>query len=93
MYPAVELLPGSIPLAAIIRENKTFQIPSLQQRGKAFGIVRLDDSLVELVHDLRVSLEVARAYAESASEFESTLAMRSGGLRPADRGVPSRKGA
>ena len=51
---AVELLPGSVALWSLIRDNKTFQIPSLQQRGKGFGIVRLDDSLYELVKAGRI---------------------------------------
>ena len=49
MVAAVELLPGSIALWSLIRDNKTFQIPSLQQRGKGFGIMRLDESLYDLV--------------------------------------------
>lgn len=54
----VELLPGSTALSALIREGKTFQIPSLQQRGKAFGIVRLEESLAELQRTGRVAREV-----------------------------------
>jgi twitching motility protein PilT len=92
MFPAVELLPGSVPLSAIIRENKTFQIPSLQQRGKALGIVRLDDSLAELVHELHVALDVARSYAESPGEFEGTVTKRQAGVRPGDLGLSARKG-
>jgi len=45
MVVAAELLPGSVALWSLIRDNKTFQIPSLQQRGKGFGIMRLDESL------------------------------------------------
>ncbi len=45
---AVEILPGSVALWNLIREDKTFQIPSLMQRGKALGIVRLEDSIKEL---------------------------------------------
>jgi twitching motility protein PilT len=73
VHAAIELLPGSVPLSAIIRDNKTFQIPSLQQRGKGIGIVRLDESLAELVKSQRVSLEDARAVAEAPSEFEALV--------------------
>ncbi|MEO7111369.1 MAG: PilT/PilU family type 4a pilus ATPase, partial [Polyangiaceae bacterium] len=58
---AAELLPGSIALGTLIRDNKTFQIPSLQQRGKALGIIRLEDSLVDLVKAGKISIESARA--------------------------------
>lgn len=58
---AAELLPGSIALGTLIRDNKTFQIPSLQQRGRALGIIRLEDSLVELVKAGKITIESARA--------------------------------
>ncbi|MEO8876866.1 MAG: PilT/PilU family type 4a pilus ATPase, partial [Polyangiaceae bacterium] len=58
---AAELLPGSIALGTLIRDNKTFQIPSLQQRGRALGIIRLEDSLIELVKAGKISIETARA--------------------------------
>ena len=78
MHVAVELLPGSIPLSALIRENKTFQIPSLQQRSRALGIVRLDDSLADLVHGCHVALEVAKQFAEAPMELEALVGMRRG---------------
>jgi twitching motility protein PilT len=78
VFAAAEVLPGSIALWNLIRENKTFQIPSLQQRGKAMGIVRLDDSLGELVRAGQVTLDEARAFAESPDELVQSLS----GLRP-----------
>jgi twitching motility protein PilT len=73
MVAAAEILPGSVPLWNLIRDNKTFQIPSLQQRGKGFGIIRLDDSLAELVNTFKVSAEDAIAVADNPDELESTL--------------------
>jgi twitching motility protein PilT len=66
---AAELLPGNIALWNLIRDAKTYQIPSLQQRGKSMGIIRLDDSLGDLVRGGKVSLEEARIYAESPDEL------------------------
>jgi twitching motility protein PilT len=66
---AVEVLPGSVPLWSLIRDNKTFQISSLQQRGKALGIVRLDDALNELVRAGEVTVDAARAVAEAPAEI------------------------
>ncbi|NUO51031.1 MAG: PilT/PilU family type 4a pilus ATPase [Polyangiaceae bacterium] len=57
---AVEILPGSVALWNLIREDKTFQIPSLMQRGKALGIVRLEDS----VRELRDNGVISKADAE-----------------------------
>ncbi len=76
LHAAAELLPGCVPLSALIRENKTFQIPSLQQRSKALGIVRLDDALADLVQGLHVSLEAAQAFAESPGELEALVSSR-----------------
>jgi twitching motility protein PilT len=73
VHAAIELLPGSIPLSAIIRDNKTFQIPSLQQRGKGFGIIRLDESLLDLVKSGRATAEDALALAEAPAELEAAL--------------------
>jgi twitching motility protein PilT len=73
MVAAVELLPGSIALWSLIRDAKTFQIPSLQQRGKGFGIVRLDESLAELVRAGRTTREAALAAAEHPDELDAVL--------------------
>jgi twitching motility protein PilT len=73
MVAAAEVLPGSVPLWNLIRDNKTYQIPSLQQRGKGFGIIRMDDSLTELVNTFKVSAEDAIVMAENPDELESTL--------------------
>lgn len=64
---AVEVLPGSVPLWSLIRDNKTFQIPSLQQRGKGLGIIRLDESLQGLVRAGVVTAEAAQVWAEGAT--------------------------
>lgn len=73
LVAAAELLPGSVALGNLIRDNKTFQIPSLQQRGKGLGIVRFDDSLAELVKAGRVALEAAKGFAESPDELEAMV--------------------
>lgn len=70
---AAELLPGSIALGTLIRDNKTFQIPSLQQRGKAFGIIRLEDSLVDLVKAGRITADAARAESPEYDKAARTI--------------------
>ncbi|ATB29004.1 type IV pilus twitching motility protein PilT [Melittangium boletus] len=82
LVAAAELLPGSVALGNLIRDNKTFQIPSLQQRGKSLGIVRFDDSLAELVRSGRTTLETARLYAESPDEVEAMVTGKRPGAPP-----------
>ncbi len=69
---AVELVTGVLPLANLIRDDKLFQLPSLMQRGKAFGMIRLDDSLSELVRAGKISNETALGATDNRKE----LAMR-----------------
>jgi twitching motility protein PilT len=73
MCAAAEVLPGVPQLWALIRDDRTFQIPSLQQRGKALGIVRLDESLATLIKGGRTTFEIAKEYAESADLLESLV--------------------
>jgi twitching motility protein PilT len=70
---AAELLPGSVSLGNLIRDEKTYQIPSLQQSGKSTGIIRLDDSLAQLVHAGKTTLEIAQEYAESPDELAKAV--------------------
>ena len=74
MVVAAELLPGSVALWTLIRDNKTFQIPSLQQRGRGFGILRLDESLGDLVRTGRTTLASALAFAENPDDLEAAVA-------------------
>ena len=43
------------------------------QRGKGIGIIRIDDSLVDLVKAGRTTLEIAKEWAESPEEIELTV--------------------
>ena len=83
LVAAAELLPGSLALWNLIRDSRTFQIPSLQQRGKGLGIIRLDDSLAALVNSEQTTLEAALSIAESPAELEArVLGQRSSAVPP-----------
>jgi twitching motility protein PilT len=49
VVPAVELVTGVLPLAVMIREDKMYQLPNLMQRGRALGMIRLEESIAELM--------------------------------------------
>jgi twitching motility protein PilT len=76
MVAAIELVTGVLPLATMIRENKLFQLPSLMQRGRAFGMIRLDDSLAEHVRAKRLTDVVALGAAENKRELAATISGR-----------------
>jgi len=90
---AAEILPGSTALWSLIRDNRTYQITSLQQRGKSLGIIRLDDSLAELVRSGRTTLEIAREFAEAPNQFDALVAGRPVAPQPQAAEVPLDDGA
>jgi twitching motility protein PilT len=61
---AVELLTGGMALWTLIRDDKLYQLPSLLQRGRAFGMIRIEDSLNDLVSSGLISVETARMFAD-----------------------------
>ncbi|MBP9087291.1 MAG: PilT/PilU family type 4a pilus ATPase [Kofleriaceae bacterium] len=69
VVPVIELLTGVLPVAVLIRDNKLFQLPNVQQRGRSLGMIRFDDSLIELARAGRISEEVAVRAAESKKEM------------------------
>ena len=86
---AVELLVGMLALSNLIRDNKLFQLPNLMQRGKAYGMIRLDDSLLELVRAGKLAEDVAARHADSKKEL--LAALHPAAPEPAKRGLFGRK--
>jgi twitching motility protein PilT len=73
---AYEVLVSSSALAAMIREGKTFQIPSLMQAGQSAGMQTMDMALERLLQKGAVSFDDA---LEKASDKEAFA--RAGGKR------------
>lgn len=73
MELALEILVGTLSMNNLIRENKTFQIPSLMQTGKSAGMCRMDDSIMELLRAEKISPEQAFANAANKKIFKSYL--------------------
>lgn len=83
MVAAYEMATGNVPLWALIRDNKLYQLPSLLQRGRSHGMIRLEDSLRALLEAGIVDEREASAYAERSltkgrSEAEPTPPPRKG---------------
>ncbi len=70
---ALEVLIVTSAISNLIREAKTFQIPSLMQVGKGIGMVTLNDALMDLVNKKLV--EPPEAYLKSVDKngFEGLL--------------------
>ncbi len=57
----------------LIREGKTFQIPSIMQVGKALGMVGLNDALMDMVTKKLVTAEEAYSKSVDKTSFEGLL--------------------
>jgi len=70
---ATEMMVGTVPVAAIIRDNKTFQLFSLLQTGKKSGMQLMDESLMQLLKEGLISPDAAYANAASKKPFEAAF--------------------
>ena len=70
---ALEILVVTSPVANLIREGKTFQIPSTMQTGKSFGMQMLNDALLDLVKSKQVDPDEAYSKAIAKAEFKAQL--------------------
>ncbi len=70
---ALEVLIATQAVSNLIREGKTFQIPSTMQVGKAHGMVPLNDALLELVTKKLVAPDEAYSKAIDKAGFEGLL--------------------
>jgi len=70
---ALEILIANPAVRNLIREAKTHQIPSMIQTGKKYGMILLDDSIMELYSKGMISAEEAYAKANDKGRFRPLL--------------------
>ncbi|MDD2850567.1 MAG: type IV pilus twitching motility protein PilT [Desulfuromonadaceae bacterium] len=70
---ALEIMLGSPAIANLIREGKTFQIPSIMQTAKKDGMQLLDQHLLDLLKTKTVNPEEAYRCAVDKKQFEQYL--------------------
>ena len=70
---ALEILIASPAVRNLIREGKTHQIPSMIQTGKKYGMILLDDSIMELYKKGMISAEEGYAKANEKGRFRPLL--------------------
>ncbi|MGB5811289.1 MAG: PilT/PilU family type 4a pilus ATPase [Polyangiales bacterium] len=88
----VELLTGNMALWSLIRDDKLFQLPSLLQRGRGFGMIRIEDSLNQLLASGAITEKVARQYADDARLIGAQSASPNVQTSPNDRGSSPKGG-
>jgi twitching motility protein PilT len=72
--PALEVLIVTPSVSNLIREAKVFQIPSIMQAGKRYGMVQMNDSLTDLVK--RKIVDPQEAHAKAADKTGLLNALR-----------------
>jgi twitching motility protein PilT len=70
---ALEIMIATPAVRNLIRESKTYQIPSMIQTGKKYAMQLLDDSIMDLLQKGRISSEEAYIKANDKLKFRSFL--------------------
>jgi twitching motility protein PilT len=70
---ALEILICTPAVRNLIREGKTYQIPSVMQTGKKYGMQSLDDHLLELLQQRKISAEDAYINCMEKQKFVKFL--------------------
>ena len=70
---ALELLVNTTAVSSLIREGKTFMLPGVMQTGKKIGMIMMDDALIDLVKDGRISVDEAVGRAIDPATMRKTL--------------------
>jgi twitching motility protein PilT len=81
-----DILVVSSAVANLIREGKTFQIPSIMQTSKREGMQVMDQQLSELVRTGVVAGATAWEYANDKALFSQYAPTDTGALTPAQTG-------
>jgi twitching motility protein PilT len=70
---ALEILIANSAVRNLIRESKTFQIPSMIQTGKKYGMQLLDDAIMDLYNKGWISADDAYSKANDKTKFRPLL--------------------
>ncbi|MGD0584964.1 MAG: type IV pilus twitching motility protein PilT [Oryzomonas sp.] len=76
---ALEIMIGTPAIANLIREGKTFQIPSIIQTAKKDGMQLMDQHLLDLLKTKRINPEEAYRCSMDKKQFEQYLPPQQGG--------------
>ncbi|HOG08119.1 MAG: type IV pilus twitching motility protein PilT [Syntrophales bacterium] len=70
---ALEILIANVAVRNLIRESKTFQIPSMIQTGRKYGMQLLDDGIMDLLNKGWISADEAYAKCNDKAKFRPFL--------------------
>ncbi|MBF0226183.1 MAG: type IV pilus twitching motility protein PilT [Desulfobacterales bacterium] len=70
---ALEILIATPAVRNLVRESKTHQIPSAIQTGKKYGMILLDDAIMDLYQKGKISAEESYAKSNDKAKFRPFL--------------------
>ena len=73
MVLALEILLGNLSVGNLIRDAKTFQMHSVMQMSKKIGMQLMDNSILELLEQEEISLDMALANAANKNIFQKYI--------------------
>lgn len=73
VYPAVEIMVANLAVRNLIRQGQDHLIRSQISTGKAEGMMTMDQSLAELVHNRRISRDSALAHCYHPNELRTYI--------------------
>jgi twitching motility protein PilT len=89
--PVLEVLIGIPSVANLIREAKVFQIPSIMQTGKKYGMTLMNESFTDLVK--KKIVDPQEAYAKALDKTNLLAMFKKNGIdtswAPAEPGTPA----
>ena len=71
--PHLKFLIGTAAVRNLIREAKTHQLPSMIQTGKKYGMMLLDDAIMDLLNKGMISADDAYMKANDKGRFRPLL--------------------
>ncbi len=72
---AFEVMHANIAIKNLIREGKSYQIPTIMQTNKAKGMITMDDSIFDLYAQGEISKEDALEFAQDIPMMEKKLSV------------------
>ncbi|MFG6331972.1 type IV pilus twitching motility protein PilT [uncultured Oscillibacter sp.] len=67
---AFEVLHANTAVRNLIREGKSHQIANIMQTGRRQGMITMDDAILELVRDGRITRQTALSFAQDPDSME-----------------------
>jgi len=73
LVPAFEIMHRNSAIRSLIRDRKTHQIPAAIAAGRAEGMVSMDQSILELYQQGRITRETALHFADNPEQLQRRL--------------------